>query len=333
MNYKLISTIVLIAIFSLLGLSRIVSSESTILIIVTAPLLKGDVERVVCSGDIVVSLVPVGVDIHEYQLTTRDLELLKKASLIVSTGHTSFELKIRELVERGELSTILLDILEIPGLKLSKNPVTGQLNYHIPVKDPLNYMLFTTHLVEKLASLNPERAECYYSNYIKLLRELYTSILVHRGGYMGFAIVDSPHSQYYVEWLGFRVVWMLKYEEEMPVTTESLRAFRDLLSNSSVKVVFVSEDFPYYSSIVEEASRHGALVVKTPSLTSSVSILDGLKQVVDQLENSTITGVTATSSVRVRENTHTTTLWMLIAFTSGIIIGALLDRMYMRRRA
>lgn len=307
-------------------------SESTTFIIVTAPPLKGDVERVVCTGDIVISLVPPGVDIHEYQLSISNLELLKKASLIVSTGHTSFELKIKELVERGELSAILLDTLEIPGLKLSKNPVTGQLNYHIPVKDPVNYVLFISRLVEDLASLNPEKAECYYSNYIKLIRELYTSVLVYRGDYTGLAIVDSPHSQYYVEWIGFKVVWMLKYEEDVPVTTKSLEVFREFLANNSVKVVFVAEDFPHYSFIVEEASKYNVLVVKIPSPTSNVSILDGLKQVVEQLKNSTITETTVTSSVGVEKNTYTTILWMMITLTSGIVIGVLLDKLYVRRR-
>ena len=319
-------------VFSLLELGNIVSSESTTFIIVTAPPLKGDVERVVCTGDIVISLVPPGVDIHEYQLSISNLELLKKASLIVSTGHTSFELKIKELVERGELSAILLDTLEIPGLKLSKNPVTGQLNYHMPVKDPVNYVLFISRLVEDLASLNPEKAECYYSNYIKLIRELYTSVLVYRGDYTGLAIVDSPHSQYYVEWIGFKVVWMLKYEEDIPVTTKSLEVFREFLANNSVKVVFVAEDFPHYSFIVEEASKYNVLVVKIPSPTSNVSILDGLKQVVEQLKNSTITETTVTSSVGVEKNTYTTTLWMMITLTSGIVIGVLLDKLYVRRR-
>lgn len=318
--------------FSLLELGNIVSSESTTFIIVTAPPLKGDVERVVCTGDIVISLVPPGVDIHEYQLSISNLDLLKKASLIVSTGHTSFELKIKELVERGELSAILLDTLEIPGLKLSKNPVTGQLNYHMPVKDPVNYVLFISRLVEDLASLNPEKAECYYSNYIKLIRELYTSVLVYRGDYTGLAIVDSPHSQYYVEWIGFKVVWMLKYEEDVPVTTKSLEVFREFLANNSVKVVFVAEDFPHYSFIVEEASKYNVLVVKIPSPTSNVSILDGLKQVVEQLKNSTITETTVTSSVGVEKNTYTTILWMMITLTSGIVIGVLLDKLYVRRR-
>jgi zinc/manganese transport system substrate-binding protein len=319
-------------VFSLLELGNIVSSESTTFIIVTAPPLKGDVERVVCTGDIVISLVPPGVDIHEYQLSISNLDLLKKASLIVSTGHTSFELKIKELVERGELSAILLDTLEIPGLKLSKNPVTGQLNYHMPVKDPVNYVLFISRLVEDLASLNPEKAECYYSNYIKLIRELYTSVLVYRGDYTGLAIVDSPHSQYYVEWIGFKVVWMLKYEEDVPVTTKSLEVFREFLANNSVKVVFVAEDFPHYSFIVEEASKYNVLVVKIPSPTSNVSILDGLKQVVEQLKNSTITETTVTSSVGVEKNTYTTILWMMITLTSGIVIGVLLDKLYVRRR-
>gem|GEM_PF-3959382 len=48
LNHKLISTTILLATLSLLELSSVVLSQSTVLVIVTAPPLRGDIERVVC---------------------------------------------------------------------------------------------------------------------------------------------------------------------------------------------------------------------------------------------------------------------------------------------
>ena len=326
--------LVVLALLSLLVLGLVVGAVSApgstgLLIIVTAPPLRGDVERIVerC-GDAVISLVPPGTDIHEYQLTSKDLELLKSAHLVVSTGHTSFELKIRNLVERGEVRARLVDVLEIPGLKLSVNPATGQPNYHMPIKDPVNYLLFISNLTRTLAEINPERAECYYSNYFRVLSEVYTSILVHRGVYSGVAVVDTPHSQYYVEWMGFRVAWILKYEEEVPVTVESLEKTRELLSSGVVRVVVVTEGFQGAIQLASEARERGIPIITVPSPYSDTSVLDGIRLVVNQLAE---LRALESSEAPSTSSPRTITLQVVaLVFVSGVMVGATLVELHRR---
>lgn len=331
--HRTLPVILTLMIALLLLLIPVTSSQSNLTIVVTAPSLVGDVERIVSDcGDVVFSLVPRGVDIHEYQLTPSGRELLREADLIISTGHTSFELKIRELIGEGDLNAILLDILEIPGLKIRVNPVTGQLNYHMPVKDPVNYLLFMSNLTRMLSEINPSKANCYYSSYFKVLDELYKSILVHRDEYSGLVIVDTPHAQYYVEWTGLRVAWILKYEEEVPITMESLEKTRELLSSGLVRAVFITEGFQGGDFLVEEAEKHGVIVITVPHPSSNVSVLDGLYSVVDQLERLVPKVIGSNSSTGVERREYSNLLYYSLTFTLGVIIGVSLVELYKRWR-
>jgi zinc/manganese transport system substrate-binding protein len=331
--HRTLPVILTLMIALLLLLIPVTSSQSNLTIVVTTPSLVGDVERIVSDcGDVVFSLVPQGVDIHEYQLTPSDRELLSKADLIISTGHTSFELKIRELIREGELNAILLDILEIPGLKIRVNPVTGQLNYHMPVKDPVNYLLFMSNLTRTLSEINPSKANCYYSNYFKVLDELYKSILVHRDEYSGLVIVDTPHAQYYVEWTGLRVAWILKYEEEVPITMESLEKTSELLSSGLVRAVFITEGFQGGDFLVEEAKKHGVIVITVPHPSSNVSVLNGLYSVVDQLRRLVPKVIESTSSIGAERGEYSNLLYYSLTFTLGVIIGVSLVELYKRWR-
>jgi len=303
-----------------------------LVVVVTLPSLVGDVERIASNcGDIVVSIIPPGVDIHEYQLTTENVNLLKRADLIVSTGHTYFEHKIRELVESGELKAKLLDILELPGLKLSINPVTEQPNYHVPIKDPVNYLLFILNLTRLLAEINPTSANCYYTNYYNIVSHVYTTILVYRNKYRGLAVVDTPHAQYYVEWAGFNVVWILKYEEETPVTVESIERTRQLISSRLVDIVVVTEGFQGRELLIEEAVKHGVPFISVPHYSSEVSVLEALQVVVSQLEELRLSGKESTETCVAPEIAQISVLYLTSALAVGVLIGVLISELYERR--
>ncbi|HIP25359.1 MAG TPA: ABC transporter substrate-binding protein, partial [Archaeoglobus profundus] len=101
----------------------LLGSAKGLTIIVTFPNLEEDI-KLVAPKDVIKSIVPVGVDPHTYQLTPDDIESLKRADVIISTAHTHFEMKIKKMVENGEIKAKLVEIPEIPGIKILKNPVT-----------------------------------------------------------------------------------------------------------------------------------------------------------------------------------------------------------------
>ncbi|MET1100861.1 MAG: zinc ABC transporter substrate-binding protein, partial [Pyrodictiaceae archaeon] len=117
-------------------------NDKGLLIVTTFPNLVWDIKQLVCKDDRVKSIVPLGVDPHEYQLTPSDIQLLAKADIIVSTAHTPFEEDIRSLTLEGKLYATLIEIPRIPGIRILRNPVTGQPNYHMLIYDPENYKIF-----------------------------------------------------------------------------------------------------------------------------------------------------------------------------------------------
>jgi len=171
----------------------VVGGSGGVVVVVTFSYLKPDVERLMCGG-VLYSIVPPGVDPHEYQLKPSDQEVLRSADIVVSTGHTSFEQSIRGMVERGEIKAILLDIIEDTGVKLKVNPVTKQYNYHMPVNDPVNYLLFLSKLVEVLVRLNPGSKECIYEKYARVVSNVTSTILVNAGRFRGKAALLMHHT-------------------------------------------------------------------------------------------------------------------------------------------
>ena len=130
---SLVVTTLFITLISFLTLLAVVpnvikSSERGLYIVVTFPNLKYDVELITCKDDTVVWIAPPGVDPHSYQLTPKNVIDLKKADVIISSAHVPFELEIRDLVQRGEIKGILIEIPRIPDIKILKNPATGEFN-------------------------------------------------------------------------------------------------------------------------------------------------------------------------------------------------------------
>ena len=278
----------LVAVLSLIVGSTIVRGESHPLVVVTVSSLKEDVEQLLCGSGSVYVLVPPGVDPHEYQLSVSDVEVLKRADLVVSTGHTHFELKIHEMRERGEIQGNVVDVLEIPGILLLLNPVSGQPNYHMVVRDPVNYIAFILNVTSALVEVDPERAQCYRENALKVLERVIVDIMPYRGSRRGLVVVDKPHAQYAVTWLGYNVTWIVRFEEEAPLTPESTRRVSELLDSGAISAVFVTDPPVAQESrfLLEEASRNNVPVIRVPSPTST-SALEALRTVVNQVKELT----------------------------------------------
>ena len=271
-----------------LGEARQAAGNSTggqggLLIIVTFPCLKYDVELLACEGDRVISLLPQGADPHQYQLTPDDVRLLEDADLIISTGHTTFEVKIRELVGEGEIGARLVEIPGIPGLRLLKNPSTGQVNYHMPIYDPGNYRAFMAYLASVLSELRPGAAGEYRAKLSRVLRKL-DELLEEAPKLDARAVADLPVVQYAVSWLGVEVSFLVVKEPGVPATPGDLMRIEEAMSRGDVDLVVLSE--PVVSSASERlrelASEHGLPILYVPSPLRACSTLDKLSAIVEQ---------------------------------------------------
>lgn len=302
-----------------------------LVVVVTFGHLKPDVELLLCSG-VVYPLVPSNVDPHDYQLKPSDIELLKRASVIISTGHAHFELEIRDLVERGELKAKLVDILSIPGIKVLTNPVTEQPNYHLPVRDPVNYLVFMGVLVRVLTEIDPINRNCYYSKFYDLVEKLAEGILTYGSRFSGNVIVDSPHVQYYVEWLGFKTAWIVEPEEGVQATPESIRKIEELIRSKSIIAVFVTRPkiSPGSRLLVELAEEYKVPIVEVHGPASDVGVYNSLLDVLMQVKELNLATTSKLKPVAGSEYAQLAYLHyavlIMLSFIVGFIVGVLVRK-------
>jgi zinc/manganese transport system substrate-binding protein len=261
------------------------SGTEGVIVVVTFSYLKPDVERLLCGG-VVYTIVPPGVDPHDYQLKPSDLDILRRADLIISTGHTAFEIAIKELARRGELKALVLDMVDDLNLTLRVNPTTKQVNYHMPINDPANYLVFLSRVVELLSTIDRGNRACYYERFHQVVSALASRILVYQGVFRGGkVVVDKPHVQYLVEWLGLEVAQIFKAEEGYQVTPQDVKAVEDLMRRGEVGIVVVTEpaDSPEASRLIELARAHGVPVVKVASPASDKGVFNNLELTITQV--------------------------------------------------
>jgi len=274
---SLVVTTLFITLISFLTLLAVVpnvikSSESGLYIVVTFPNLKYDVELITCKDDTVVWIAPPGVDPHSYQLTPKNVIDLKKADVIISSAHVPFELEIRDLVQRGEIKGILIEIPRIPDIKILKNPATGEFNFHMPIYDPYNYKIFLRHITSIFSQLRPDRAKTYEKNLNKVLKEI--DYIIEKTPKLNVtAVIDAPPLQYAISWLGVNVKYVLIKEHGVPATPKDIDRIESAMASGEIQLAAVQNPPPSLSSIIlhDMAQKYGIPIIYAPppSLTNS----------------------------------------------------------------
>ncbi len=269
-----------------------------LLVVVTFPNLVGDVEQLLCSNDHVEALAPPGVDPHEYQLGSRDVDLLSRADLVVSTGHAPFENDIRELVEEGRIKARLLEIPSIPGIVLKINPATGRENYHMPVYDPYNYAVLVRAVAGELARLRPECSDTYWNKSVQVLKKL-AEIVGSTRVVAGAVVADTPVTQYAVEWTGLRLEALLVKEHGAMASPSDIARAEQLVEKGAIVVVVDPPVAKPSTVLLALAEKHGAPVIRVPSPFAPGTVLEKLEKVAEQVNM--LQAVEETSSPRVVE--------------------------------
>ncbi len=281
---------------------------------VSFPNLAYDVGLLACEDDKIASLAPAGSDPHEYQLTPEDVELLRRADLIISTGHVPFEARIKELEKEGEISGVLVELLHVPGVKLLVNPATGQPNCHMPIYDPENYKAFLAYLANLLAELRPSKAEAYRQKASEIIERI--NAIVRETPMLNLsAAADMPAAQYAVSWLGVRLCFLVVKEHGTPATPGDLLRLEEALADGSVSLVVICE--PVKSSASRQlealAEEHGVPILRVPSPLAPSSILDKLAEISLRAKDLASHDVTA-------GNGRPNVLDVLLAWASSLLV-------------
>lgn len=263
----------------------VVAQGEGVTVAVTFSNIAEDVKLLACNEVNVISIAPPGIDPHTYQLRPSDVDVLKGARLIISTGHTPFENKIEELVKSGEIRGELMDILEIPGLRLSLIPGTNAPNYHLPISDPRNYVLFINAVAAKLAEIDPQNAACYYARASNITVEVIKLMNSARGEELR-AVLKSPSLQYLVEWAGVKAVYILKVEEEAEVPAGHLQEIERAVKDSEIDVIVVPEGDTSKEAayLINLASQYGVPLLQVPSVLEKANMLSKYARILAAIE-------------------------------------------------
>ena len=294
-----------------------------LLIITTFPSLVYDVELLLAPGDEASSIVPPGADPHDYQLTPDDVELLKKADLIISTAHAPFEAEIRRLHDEGEIRGELVEIPDIKGVRILDNPATGQPNYHMPIYDPENYISFILHLRGILMELRPERAE-YYRDRGRAVLATINELVAKAPRLHMRAAADLPSIQYAIAWLGIDMAFLLVKEHDTPATPADVLELREAVREGLIELVVVSEPVVASASecLEEIAEEAGLPILYVPSPLAPMSIPDKLSLISQRAEEIAHPGLSNSGRAWWRNGLvlSTTTALILLAVLSIAIV-------------
>ena len=300
------------------ALAMLAFEAHSLLIVVTFPSLRLDVQQLVCQGDRVVSLVPPSVDPHEYQLKPGDIQLLKKADVIISTGHVPFEKRIEELVESHVVNATLVVLWRVPGVRLLRNPDTGQPDLHMPIYDPYNYIAFIKYLSSTLSRLNPRCASVYTEKARRVIEEVES--LVAKAPRLNVAGVgDAPFTVYAVDWLGIHVEALLVPEPGLPSTPQLYSRAERLLSAGAVAVVTEPTVSKASRSLLNMAAGAGAPVIRVPSPLVEKTVPEKLEYILRQVEGLRV----HRGPVRAGAEVPVWVKWVMVIVGSSLAFGAL----------
>jgi len=288
-------TLIVVASIALLqgGIGR---EGGGLLVVLLTPGFEDEVKKLLADDD-ELYVVGLGGDPHEYQLSPRDLEMLKRASIIISLGHTAVDERVKNLVERGEVKARLINILEIESVRLPELPGDhthdhDSKNYHEPYYDPRNLVIILGKLYEVAAELRPDKREVYRGNYERLKAEIEKLVDRYGGSLSGYkAVITTAEIQPAIDWLGVSVVAIAVMELAESPSPEGLEEVLRAIREGDV-IVFIAitcsggtckPASPLDQTVLEEARRAGVKVVEVPLGYIAGSVTWKLEYIVSQL--------------------------------------------------
>ncbi len=247
---------------------------SALLVVATMPSVAHDIELIACPGDRVLSIVPPGADVHEYQLGPSDLRLLREADMLVVMGGEALDEKLVELHREGIIRGVLVIVNEIEGMELLASPITARPNIHGTILYPPNYLRFMGYIAGVMSELNPECADKYRRNLETVsssIAALPSHVLQGKK-----AILSSPVVQYAAYWLGVKVVGVIRDGVEAPLTLRDLEELRSGAREADLMIASTLDE-----RLAEEAQRVGLPTIVVPFPASNESTLEILRRVAE----------------------------------------------------
>lgn len=245
--------------------SEDISEENPLNVVATTSMIADLMERVGGETVTVSGLMGPGVDPHDYQPSTSDVNTMAEADLIAYNGlmlEERFVEVFEQLDQRGVPSIIMADALNEAEL-LDPEEDEESLEYDPHIWFSISHWeSVTAHVADQLSEIDPENGDYYQDNaetYLTELDELRVYIeerIEEVPEHSRYLVTAHDAFQYFGEEFGFDVIGLQGLNTQTEAGTGDISGLADFLVDNEISAVFVESSVsPRNIEALIEASR------------------------------------------------------------------------------
>lgn len=223
----------------------------------------------------VFSIVPPGVEPHEFALTPGVIQNVSSANLIIIDGHIEWENQLLNAVAQAKgqnIDTFSLNLMNyISNMTILDMPsgsgMTGK-NLHGYWLLPSNMKIIAKLIYDKLIKIDPAHSDYYDSNlkiFLDRLSLLENKLTEIKNEFNGKPVVLGFLEEDYIAYaLGLKVVAVLSAGESPSANPNALSLAEQVLSKEQgiIMISDVAAQMPLYNTAVQLSRQTGAPLIK-----------------------------------------------------------------------
>lgn len=222
--------------------------QDIITVLTTSPALESVIKAIGGDKVAVESIIPDGVEPHDYEPPEQELiELLRTADVVFMTGpsHLPLEERIEGLKRQGFIEAEIVNYHDYlgHGLRLLENPKTGLPNPHGYLFSPSGMVAVARTAASVFSKLDPGNADYYRCRLESFLAWVNRSMsaskeIVPKNAIVGIA---SPVLQYVLNDLGVEVKYVLLADVSTEPTEADLNKLREMYGSGELNAFLISD--------------------------------------------------------------------------------------------
>ncbi len=229
----------LIIIIALILQPTIAENKNKIVIVCTLETLAKDLEIYKTNNTIIEYIAPGTVEPHSYSLTPKDYAKIDEASIIISSLHIPFEYQIEKILSTKKEETKLIELPLLPGIKIIKNPVTGQPVLHMPTYNIDNFIQFMYQVKKELQQINPGYSKLYEKRFQEIVEEALEIKNKLKTNREKTIIAVSDSLLYALSNLNYKKIVLFTIKEELEVTPQDIEKIEKIIKSDNEVIIAI----------------------------------------------------------------------------------------------
>lgn len=256
-----------------------VSEDNPLNVVATTSIIADLMETIGGEKVSVEGLMGPGVDPHDYQPSTSDVNAMQEADIVAYNGlmlEARFVEAFEELDERGVFTIVMADALN-EGDLLDPEEDEEDLEYDPHIWFSVSHWeTITTYVADQLSEKDPDNEDYYQANaeaYLVELGELRTYIeerIEEVPEQSRYLVTAHDAFQYFGEEFNFEVVGLQGLNTQTEAGTGDISQLADFLVDNEINAVFVESSVSprNIEALIEAAGSRGHEVVNAGELYS-----------------------------------------------------------------